>query len=66
MQIRAAQYHLRILGISVDYRKRIGGVSKVSEDFEASVKAGFRIPRVLFPVGLVSADNQMTIELTSS
>jgi len=66
MQIRAAQYHLRILGISVDYRKRSGGVSKVSEDSKASVKAGFRIPRVLFPVGLVSADNQMTIELTSS
>ena len=52
MQIRAAQYHLRILGISVDYRKRIGGVSKVSGDFKASVKAGFRILAVLFRVGL--------------
>jgi glycosyltransferase involved in cell wall biosynthesis len=52
MQIKAAQYHLRILEIPVDYRKRIGGVSKVSGDFKASVKAGFRILRVLFRVGL--------------
>jgi glycosyltransferase involved in cell wall biosynthesis len=52
MQIKAAQYHLRILEIPVDYRKRIGGVSKVSGDFRASVKAGFRILRVLFRVGL--------------
>jgi glycosyltransferase involved in cell wall biosynthesis len=52
MQIKAAQHHLRILEIPVDYRKRIGGVSKVSGDLKASVKAGFRILRVLFRVGL--------------
>jgi len=36
----------------VDYRKRIGGVSKVSGDWKASIKAGFRILEVLFRVGL--------------
>jgi glycosyltransferase involved in cell wall biosynthesis len=51
MQIKAAQHHLRILEIPVDYRKRIGGVSKVSGDFKASVKAGIRILAVLFRVG---------------
>ncbi len=48
MQIKAAQHHLRILEIPVDYRKRIGGVSKVSGDFKASMKAGTRILQVLF------------------
>jgi glycosyltransferase involved in cell wall biosynthesis len=52
MQIKAAQHHLRILEIPVDYRKRIGGTSKVSGDFKASIKAGFRILKVLFRVGL--------------
>ena len=52
MQIKAAQHHLRILEIPVDYRKRIGGVSKVSGDFKASVRAGIRILTVLFRVGL--------------
>jgi hypothetical protein len=51
MQIKAAQHHLRILEIPVDYRKRIGGVSKVSGDFKASMKAGVRILAVLFRVG---------------
>jgi glycosyltransferase involved in cell wall biosynthesis len=52
MQIKAAQHDLRILEIPVDYRKRIGGTSKVSGDFKASLKAGFRILEVLFRVGL--------------
>jgi glycosyltransferase involved in cell wall biosynthesis len=52
MQIKAAQHRLRILEIPVDYRKRIGGTSKVSGNFQASVKAGFRILKVLFRVGL--------------
>lgn len=52
MQIKAAQHHLRILEIPVDYRKRIGGISKVSGDLKASVKAGARILEVLFRVGL--------------
>jgi glycosyltransferase involved in cell wall biosynthesis len=50
MQIKAAQHDLRILEIPVDYRKRIGGTSKVSGDFKASVKAGLRILKVLFRV----------------
>jgi hypothetical protein len=51
MQIKAAQHHLRILEIPVDYRNRIGGISKVSGDFKASLKAGIRILEVLFRVG---------------
>jgi glycosyltransferase involved in cell wall biosynthesis len=52
MQIKAAQHHLRIQEIPVDYRTRIGGVSKVSGDFKASVKAAIRILEVLFRIGL--------------
>ena len=52
MQIKASQYGLRIVEIPVDYRKRIGGTSKVSGDFKASIKAGRRILEVLFRVGL--------------
>lgn len=51
MQIKATQHRLRILEIPVAYRKRIGGVSKVSGDFKASLKAGVRILAVLFRVG---------------
>jgi hypothetical protein len=52
MQIRAAQNKLRIQEIPVDYRKRIGGTSKVSGDFRASFKAATRILEVLFRTGL--------------
>jgi glycosyltransferase involved in cell wall biosynthesis len=52
MQMKAAQHRLQIREIPVGYRKRIGGVSKVSGDFKASVKAGVRILGVLFRVGL--------------
>lgn len=52
MQVRAAQHKLRILEIPVDYRKRIGGTSKVSGDLRASIKAGVRILEVLFRIGL--------------
>ena len=52
MQIKAAQKGLRIKEITVDYRRRIGGVSKVSGDWKASVKAAVRILEVLFRVGL--------------
>ena len=51
MQIKAAQRGLRILEVPVDYRCRIGGVSKVSGDWKASLKAGTRILEVLFRVG---------------
>jgi hypothetical protein len=43
MQIRAVQQHLRILEIPVDYRRRIGGVSKVSGNLSVSIKAALRI-----------------------
>jgi glycosyltransferase involved in cell wall biosynthesis len=52
MQIKAAQHNLRILEIPVDYRCRIGGTSKVSGDWRASLKAATRILEVLFRVGL--------------
>jgi glycosyltransferase involved in cell wall biosynthesis len=51
MQIKAVQQGLRILEIPVDYRKRIGGASKVSGDLKASVMAAIRIFRVLFRIG---------------
>ncbi len=52
MQIKAAQHRLRVREITVDYRRRIGGVSKVSGDWKASLKAAIRILEVLFRVGL--------------
>ncbi len=52
MQIKAAQQGLRIREITVGYRCRIGGVSKVSGDWKASIKAATRILEVLFRVGL--------------
>jgi glycosyltransferase involved in cell wall biosynthesis len=48
MQVRAAQYKLRIREIPVNYRRRIGGTSKVSGDYRASMKAAMRIIGVLF------------------
>lgn len=55
MQIRAAQHNLRILEIPVNYRRRIGGTSKVSGNFAASIKAAVRILTVLFRTGLSRA-----------
>ncbi len=52
MQIKAAQLKLRIEEVTVDYRCRLGGVSKVSGDWRASLKAATRILEVLFRVGL--------------
>jgi glycosyltransferase involved in cell wall biosynthesis len=52
MQIKAAQYRLRMVELSVDYRCRIGGMSKVSGNLSASFKAGVRILRVFFRIGL--------------
>jgi glycosyltransferase involved in cell wall biosynthesis len=52
MQIKAVKHHLRILEIPVDYRKRIGGTSKVSGNLAASSKAAIRILQVLIRVGL--------------
>ncbi len=50
MQIRAIQQGLRIAEVPVRYRVRYGGVSKVSGDLRASVKAAIRILEVLFRV----------------
>ena len=52
MQIKAAQQGLRIREITVNYRRRIGGISKVSGDWKASIKAGGRILEVLWRVGM--------------
>jgi glycosyltransferase involved in cell wall biosynthesis len=52
MQIRAARQGLRIEEIPVDYRCRIGGVSKVSGNLRASMKAAVRILGVVFRIGL--------------
>ena len=52
MQIKACQCGLRIREIPVDYRKRIGGTSKVSGDWRASVRAAARILEVLFRTGM--------------
>lgn len=52
MQIKAAQHRLRIREVPVNYRRRIGGTSKVSGDWRASLKAAVRILQVLFRTGL--------------
>lgn len=46
MQIKAAKHQLRIQELPVDYRCRIGGVSKVSGNLVASIRAAARILRV--------------------
>jgi glycosyltransferase involved in cell wall biosynthesis len=43
MQIKAVKMGLRIREVPVDYRCRIGGVSKVSGDLKASMMAAWRI-----------------------
>jgi glycosyltransferase involved in cell wall biosynthesis len=47
MQIKAVRLGLRIKEVPVDYRRRIGGTSKVSGNVRASMKAGVRILGVL-------------------
>jgi glycosyltransferase involved in cell wall biosynthesis len=43
MQMRVARAHLRIREVPVDYRRRIGGQSKVAGSLSGSLKAGARI-----------------------
>lgn len=50
MQVKALKMGLRVVEIPVNYRCRIGGESKVSGNFAASVKAGVRILGVLVRV----------------
>jgi glycosyltransferase involved in cell wall biosynthesis len=52
MQIKAVQQRLRVVEITVDYRNRIGGTSKVSGDLRASMRAAVRILEVLLRVVL--------------
>ena len=51
MQVKACQHGLRIEEVPVDYRRRIGGTSKVSGNFTASVRVGLRILEVLRRTG---------------
>jgi glycosyltransferase involved in cell wall biosynthesis len=48
MQIRAAQMGLRIQELPTGFRRRRGGISKVSGSFTASVKAATRILQLLY------------------
>ena len=57
MQAKAAKQGLRIQEIAVDYRCRIGGLSKVSGDLRASLKTGIRILAVLFRTSFPSKSN---------
>lgn len=50
MQIKAVRRGLRVLELPVDYRRRIGGESKVSGNLKASAVAAARIFEVLFRV----------------
>ena len=43
MQMRVARAHLRLVEVPVDYRRRIGGQSKVAGSLAGSLKAGSRI-----------------------
>jgi glycosyltransferase involved in cell wall biosynthesis len=52
MQIKAAQHKLRVLELPVNYQCRVGGISKVSGDLQASFKAAVRILGVFFRMGL--------------
>ncbi len=53
MQIKAVQQGLRVLEIPVDYRCRIGGVSKVSGNLRAAARAGMRIFGVFWRVAVL-------------
>jgi glycosyltransferase involved in cell wall biosynthesis len=43
MQMRAARAHLRVREVPVDYRCRLGGMSKVAGSLSGSLKAGAKI-----------------------
>jgi glycosyltransferase involved in cell wall biosynthesis len=50
MQMRAAQCGLRIREIPVNYRNRLGGVSKVAGSLTGSIRAAIRITQTLLRV----------------
>lgn len=47
MQVKVLKHQLRVCEIPVDYRRRIGGTSKVSGNLSASLKTAMRIILVL-------------------
>lgn len=51
MQMKAAKHRLRILEIPVRYRRRRGGVSKVTGTVRGSIRAAARIITVFLKVG---------------
>jgi len=55
MQMRAARAGLRVLEVPVDYRRRIGGESKVAGSLRGSLKAGLRIMATFVRVALEPA-----------
>jgi glycosyltransferase involved in cell wall biosynthesis len=55
MQMRAARAGLRVLEVPVDYRRRLGGESKVAGSLRGSVKAGLRIMATFVRVALEPA-----------
>ncbi len=64
MQIKALKYPLRIVEIPVNYKRRIGGTSKVSGNLRASLQAAIRILRVLFRVSLSSTPSTAQQKVT--
>ncbi len=50
MQMRVALHGLRVLEVPVPYRRRVAGVSKVSGDLRATLRAGGRIALTLLRV----------------
>jgi glycosyltransferase involved in cell wall biosynthesis len=59
MQMRAARGRLRVLEVPVDYRKRLGGESKVAGSLRGSLKAGLRITATFLRVALEPAAARM-------
>jgi hypothetical protein len=59
MQMRAARAGLRVLEVPVDYRKRLGGESKVAGSLRGSLTAGWRIMATFVRVALEPAGARM-------
>jgi glycosyltransferase involved in cell wall biosynthesis len=59
MQMRAARAGLRVLELPVDYRRRLGGQSKVAGSLRGSLKAGLRIMTTFVRIALEPAGARM-------
>lgn len=62
MQMRVAAARLRILEIPVDHRLRRGGVSKVSGNLTAGLKAGWKIATTFLRLILSPRTGQMRVQ----